>query len=73
MTKKVTQKQVNKVKADERLSNLEKQVREIKLGHINEETLFALVVSGHLVYKQGMGLSHDSVIEAIKKGLEEDT
>lgn len=65
-----TQKQVLKVKADERLSNLENQVRAIRGGDISVETLYALVVSGHLVYKKGMGLDHDEVIGAIKKGLE---
>jgi hypothetical protein len=53
---------------DPRLVQLEERVRRLK-EEINLETIYAIAVSGHLVYKGGMGLPHEAVVEAIRKGL----
>jgi len=55
---------LNRDKRDPRLIDLEARVRALKRD-INLETVYALLLSGHSVYKQGIGLPHDCIRETI--------
>lgn len=43
----------------------------VSVSHITMDMIYDIVLSGHSVYRQGMGLSHEAVYEAINKGLED--
>ena len=58
----------NRDKRDERLITLEERVRALK-AEVNHETVYAIVLSGHSVYKGGMGLGHKCIHETIQKAL----
>lgn len=55
---------------DQRITDLVERVRMLKES-LNWGTIYAIILSGHSVYRQGIGLPHDVVIDAIKEGLDE--
>lgn len=55
---------------DPRIIALIENVRLLK-ENLNWETIYRIVLSGSSVYRQGIGLTHNEVIDAIQEGLGE--
>lgn len=55
---------------DPRITDLVERVRMLKEA-VNWQTIYNIILSGHSVYKQGIGLTHEEVIDAIKEGLDD--
>lgn len=54
--------------SDKVRAEIETNVREV-VKNPTVENLYNLVLSGHKAYRQGLGLPHEHVLEAIEKGL----
>ena len=57
-------------KEDPRLIRLSERVKALK-KEVNIETIYEIILSGHSVYTQGIGLPHECIKDCIKKALEE--
>ena len=53
---------------DPRLDKVEEAVKAIQNGDTSPEAYYALLVCGHRVYKQGLGLPHQVIYKAIEEG-----
>ena len=57
-------------KEDPRLIRLSERVKALK-RKINIDTVYEIILSGHSVYMQGIGLPHGCIKKCIEKALEE--
>ena len=59
------------IKEDPRLVKLTERVKALK-NDVNIDTIYMLILSGHSVYLQGIGLPEETVKDCIEKALKEE-
>lgn len=72
MRRKATKKNLTYSLDNHRLLKLIENVRNLKTEGLTIDTIYEIVLSGHHVFKAGMGLPEEWVKNAIMEGLKEE-